>query len=414
MRFLNVLAAAAILLIAVTTFRASAVEMKMHDGKRIAVLVEGWKGNGKLDVYLTSGEKQTVELRDVASIYFSGRPGHFIRTGDQKFIFNSGGHICAAVELLEKGETLKIKSQSLGRHVIPLEYLHGFTALAVEGRAARLADDLMLADGVPPTRENAFLDHIIDRRGLPYAGVVEGFSPLRLEFEHDEQLQRVRIDTFKVAGVRLAEAAKQKVSKESDLLQIGVHCRDGSYLVGQLVDLDPFRWRIRPNWDPARMVDIPASEITRADVLGGRTVFLTQLDPVKTEESTVIAPPQPYRRNTNSQGEDLDVGGFIYHNGLGVHARSKLTYRLGGKFKTFRADVGIDGRLEKEGSVIFSVFGDGKQLYRSPLVRGSISGGGLGVEVSVKDVKELTLSVEPTDDLDQADVANWGAARVTR
>jgi hypothetical protein len=55
-----------------------------------------------------------------------------------------------------------------------------------------------------------------------------------------------------------------------------------------------------------------------------------------------------------------------------------------------------------------------RELYRSPLVAGRPSGGGLPVRVPVDGIKELTLLVEPTDDLDQADAANWGAARLLR
>ncbi|MBM4036847.1 MAG: hypothetical protein FJ291_34365 [Planctomycetes bacterium] len=48
------------------------------------------------------------------------------------------------------------------------------------------------------------------------------------------------------------------------------------------------------------------------------------------------------------------------------------------------------------------------------VVRARINGEVPAVQVSVEGVKELTLSAEPTDDLDQADVANWGAARLLR
>lgn len=396
---------------------ARAVEMKLYDGSRMAVLVEGYeRETGEMTVYMSSGEEKSVRLRSVAAIYYSGRPDHFVRTGDQAFHFTAGGHICAAVENLTKGETLTIRSQSLGRHVISIASLHGFTALAMEGMAARRAEDLLRPDGVPDTPENAFLDHIIDRRGVPYAGVIESFTQTRLEFEHDEQLQQVEIGTFKVAGARLAEAAKDKSHTRPgvDVLQVGVACRDKSYVTGTLESVDPFEWRVRPNFDPGRRIHIPASEITKVDVLGGRAVFLSQLHPVETDEQTIIAPPQPYVMNANAQGELMNIGGFIYHNGVGVHARSRLTFRLDGKFQAFKADVGIDGRLEMEGSVVFRVIGDGKVLYQSPVVRGRISGGGLPIDVSVKDVEELTLSVDPTDDLDQADLANWGAARVVR
>ncbi len=395
---------------------APAAEVKMADGQRVAALVERYDDAAGVTLCLTSGERKQVPLREVASVFYSGRGDRLVRTGDQRFIFNAGGHICGAVEALKGGALIEVASQSLGRHVLPLKLLRGFTALAVEGRAARLAEDLMRDDGVAPTPENGFLDHVLDRRGVPYSGVVESFTPIRLEFEHDEQLQPVRIETFKVAGVRLAEAARDKTAPPdpTDVLQVGVLCRDRSYLVGQLVAVDPFRWKVRPAFDPAQLVVVPASELVQADILGGRAVFLANLEPIRAEEKTTIAPPQPFRRNANCQGETLDIGGYTYGAGLGVHAQSRLTYRIGGKFKTFLADVAIDGRLEKEGSVVFVVAGDGRELYRSPLVTGRPSGGGLAVQVSVEGIKELTLSAEPTDDLDQADVANWGAARLLR
>jgi len=172
---------------------AGAAELKLFDGKREAVLIEGFK-DGTLTVFMSSGEKKSFALRDVATIYYSGRPDHFIRTGDQKFIFNAGGNICAAIEKLREGEILDIKSRSLGRHVVPMKYLHGFTALAIQGRASRMAEDLMREDDLTP--KSMFLDKVLDRRGVPYAGIMESFTPIRLEFEHDEQLQQVKIDTF--------------------------------------------------------------------------------------------------------------------------------------------------------------------------------------------------------------------------
>jgi len=396
---------------------ASAAEIKLADGQRLAALIEAYDGKGDVGVYLTSGDKKNVALRDVASIFFSGREARFIRTGDQKFLLAAGGQICGAVEELKNGNVLEVNSQSLGRHVVPVRYFHGMAALAVEGRPARLAEDLMRDDGIAPTVENAYLDFVLDRRGVPYAGVVENFSPLRIEFEHDEQLQPVRIDTYKLAGVRLAEATKDRSGAIDpvDVIHVAVECRDMSFIVGHIVGIDPFTWKLRPNFDVKRVIDIPTSEISRVYVLGGRTVFLTDLKPTKVVEQTTLAPPQPYQKNSNSQGESMDIGGFIYRAGVGVHANSKLTYEIGGKFQTFFADVGIDGRLEKEGSVVFVVYGDNnKELYRSPVVRGKSAGGGLPIQVSVDGVKELTLSVESTDDLDQADLANWGAARVSR
>jgi len=75
--------------------RAEAVEMKMHNGVRFSVLVEGFDpATGKVTVYLANGDQQAVLLRSIATIYYSGRSDRFVRTGEQSFIFNAGGHMC--------------------------------------------------------------------------------------------------------------------------------------------------------------------------------------------------------------------------------------------------------------------------------------------------------------------------------
>lgn len=393
-----------------------AAEIKFYNGQRMTVLIEGCTDDGKLIIYKTSGDKALVALTNATSIYFSGRPDYFIRSGDQKIIFNAGGHICAAVDELRNGDILKVRSQSLGPMDIPIKFLHGIVALAVESRAARLAEDLMRPDGIPSDEDHRYLDHVLDRRGVPYSGVVEKFTPQVFEIEHEETLQRVKIDTYKFAGLRLAEIAKYKSPPLNPLSEVwlAVRCRDASYLMGRLVKITPLRWDIRPNFDSERIIQIPSSEITRVDIFGGYAVFMAQLEPIEIKERTILAPPQPYQKDKNAQGESMDIGGFIYHGGIGVHASSRLVYKLDGKFRRFLADIGIDGRLEKNGSVVFRVFGDGKEIYRSPLVQGRISGGGIPVDISVEGVKELTLEVHPTTDLDQGDLANWGAARLLR
>ena len=90
-----------------------------------------------------------------------------------------------------------------------------------------------------------------------------------------------------------------------------------------------------------------------------------------------------------------------------------LTFELNGKFKEFRSDIGIASRMGDRGSVVFAVLGDGKELYRSPVMKGTGTKP-TTVEVSVKGVRKLTLKVTNAGDLDLGDAANWGAARILR
>jgi hypothetical protein len=148
-------------------------------------------------------------------------------------------------------------------------------------------------------------------------------------------------------------------------------------------------------------------------VLGGRVQYLSQLTPVKVVESTVLAPPQPHCMDQSCQGDAIRIAGQRYPWGIGVHADSELTFALDGRFKEFRADIGIASRMGGHGSVIFVVRGDGKELYRSKVVSGAESRP-IEVKVSVANVKQLTLQVTNAGDLDLGDAANWGSARVVR
>ena len=191
--------------------------------------------------------------------------------------------------------------------------------------------------------------------------------------------------------------------------------RDGSRIEGSLERIHLGKWRIRPVWDKKTHLDLDLDEISLVQIMGGRVQYLSQLTPIEggVKEQTILAPPQPYRMDRSCQGDAISIAGKRYPWGIGVHANSELTFALNGRFVEFRSDIGVATRMGKRGSVIFSVLGDGKPLYTSPVVRGS-DGKPREVKVPVKGVKRLTLKVTDAGDLDLGDVANWGSARVLR
>jgi hypothetical protein len=134
---------------------------------------------------------------------------------------------------------------------------------------------------------------------------------------------------------------------------------------------------------------------------------------VHVEERTGLAPLQPHRMDRNCRGGAISIAGRRYPWGIGVHANSALTFRLGRAFRTFQTLVGIDDDSAGAGSVVFRVLGDGKLLYRSPVVRAS-EGAAREVSVSVEGIDELTLKVDDAGDLDLGDAADWVAAQVLR
>lgn len=121
--------------------------------------------------------------------------------------------------------------------------------------------------------------------------------------------------------------------------------------------------------------------------------YLTDLD-----ELDIQPGPWPLGKyGTNGVNASIRVNGIPAPYGLGLHPPSSggasVKYRLDGKFKTFSTGVALnDADLGFESSVVFSVIGDGRLLWKSNAIKARES-----VEfcdVSVKGVKQLELRTE--------------------
>jgi len=121
------------------------------------------------------------------------------------------------------------------------------------------------------------------------------------------------------------------------------------------------------------------------------------------------------------EGNRLCLGGRTFEKGLGVKARSVVSFALHGQFKRLSAFVGVDKegvetvsrQRQKHDRVIFRVRGDGKLLLETPA---------LGrydecreIVVSVARVHELTLEAHVGSRYRWfVGSAGWGDAKVTR
>jgi glucose/arabinose dehydrogenase len=112
-----------------------------------------------------------------------------------------------------------------------------------------------------------------------------------------------------------------------------------------------------------------------------------------------------------ADGRSITLSGVAYPRGLGVHAPSDLLFSLNRACSgSFVADLGIDGEVGNNGSVVFQVFLDGVKAYDSGITRG----GDIRktVNISVANKNELRLVVTDAGDGQGYDHADWGGARV--
>ncbi len=112
-----------------------------------------------------------------------------------------------------------------------------------------------------------------------------------------------------------------------------------------------------------------------------------------------------------SDGRALRIGTTNYTKGIGAHAVGTIDVFLGGRCSNFSADVGIDAEAGTNGSVTFSVLGDGTTLTTSAVLRGGQAAQHLSVNTAGRTV--LRLAVANGGDNINFDHADWANATVT-
>jgi alpha-galactosidase len=113
-----------------------------------------------------------------------------------------------------------------------------------------------------------------------------------------------------------------------------------------------------------------------------------------------------------NDGLPITLQGVAYAKGLGVHSGSEITVPLGGQYKTFVADVGVDDEVAANGSIVFQVLGDGAGLFDSGPMTGDTPT--KPVSVDVTGMQELKLVVTDNGDGNASDHGDWAGARLVK
>jgi hypothetical protein len=164
-----------------------------------------------------------------------------------------------------------------------------------------------------------------------------------------------------------------------------------------------------------------------SDLLSERAISITQgwgVLGVDTSVTATIRVPKPVLHlgelgidtkvvPSDQPAPTLRIKDKQYARGLGHHANGEIVVDLGGQFKTFETEVGLqwsDGT--SLGSVVFQVLVDGKKVFDSGVMRENDPP--KPVKVSVEGADELRLVASDAGDGITADCADWADARLTR
>ena len=138
-------------------------------------------------------------------------------------------------------------------------------------------------------------------------------------------------------------------------------------------------------------------------------VFLSDIEPAKITSGWGVP-----KMDKSLNGGVLRIGEKEYEKGIGTHAISDIVYYLKGKYSKLIGEVGLDyySYSSKQGSVTFEVYGDGKLLWSSGVMKYDALPKKL--DVDIRGVDELRIHVGDAGDGINYDHANLCNLKVVK
>jgi NPCBM/NEW2 domain-containing protein len=233
-------------------------------------------------------------------------------------------------------------------------------------------------------------------------GLIDSLDAEQLTIAVDGQDHRV--PRAKLFGIVVAQPAANELRP-----RCLISFRDGSTLGGVTLSLAGDRAAIGfPAGGAAEFAWSAAAHVT---IRSRRVAFLSDLKPIAEEQQAIVTLPQPAQRDKSVWGKPLTLGSRTYEKGLGVHARSSLTFATEKKWDTLAATIGLDAEASGKGDCVFVVLADGETVLTRPM-KGNQPPEEIQLSIAGRD--QITLVVEPGDGLDLADHADWCDARLIK
>ncbi len=179
--------------------------------------------------------------------------------------------------------------------------------------------------------------------------------------------------------------------------------RTGQVLAGKVVAIGD---RVEMDLLGGGRVDLPRAALISMRSENGRRIDLTRIKPTAEEAIPYfgLAMPSVLNRSfDNGMIRLFDQNN--YEQGIAVHSKSRLHYKLDRPAQSFRATFGLMDPGGKLGDVTARVIGDDKILWEQKNI--TAQSGAVNINVDLKDVKRLILEVDFGDGQNVGDRAAW-------
>ena len=169
-----------------------------------------------------------------------------------------------------------------------------------------------------------------------------------------------------------------------------------------------------------QQISIDRELFSRIDIVSDSIAYLASTEPIEAVQQAQFAVARTWQKNRSIEGNpirlkvaaddsQLDATQIkTFGSGIGTTSYSKLVFENANDFNRFAATVGIDAETKGHGDCVMRVEGDGISLW-SKRIRGEDTA--VEIDVDISGIREIALIVDPGEQFDLADHANWANAR---
>lgn len=369
--------------IEVSTLQGSAITGRLEtlDGKQLTV-----RQDDRTQSMPTDGLLQ-LRLVDSGTVTAAGPIAVSLADGSKL----RGGNLTVTAK------AVNLQHPQLGPIAVPREQVRNLRLAADDPVVAAAWDQLVQRESKNDQiviRKGDVLDHI--------DGVVGTIDDTSVKFLLDGE--DVTVKRERVFGVVYAKRDAKPASRS-----IKVELAGDEFLFAGQVAFKDGQWEL--TWPGKELLRVPPAAIRGIDFSAGKVVYLSTIEPRDVEEVPYFLIMFPYQRDRSLEGQPLKVGQRSFTRGLAIHSKTRLRYRLGGEYRRFTAEAGIDPEISNADTLL-KIIGDGKTLFEKDFTAVDPP---QSLDIPVDGVVELEIVVDyGRDRLDIGDRIHLGDARVTK
>ena len=248
-------------------------------------------------------------------------------------------------------------------------------------------------------------------------GILTQVSARGIDFE-TEALGKIHLLYQKMRAIKLALLEENKNKTEDEGLTVSVTFLDDSYLMGKLLNLDKDSLTLKSH--ALGKVSSSLDMVRFIEVLGGRSQFLSDLQPSQVIHNVDLFSPRPVQRDANVNGGPIKIREQVFRKGLGMLSHARLEFSLSKKYLRFQAILGMDDSARPQtveaekrqgGIAVFKVHVDGKEVFKKEF---SYKDPPYPLDIPVDNAMSLGIEVDYGPGFLVLDYANWANAKLIR